>query len=93
MLVTAPLPCKRAVDERFLPYGEAAAAAAAAAELFRYDSSGSSSRPMSSKFEISVKMPSGPDSCDDERNDEDLEDLEPESSGGEFGVVVQMVIS
>lgn len=47
---------------------------------------------MSSKFEISVKMPSGPDSCEDERKDEDLDDLEPDSSGGEFGVVVQMVV-
>lgn len=37
-------------------------------------------------------MPSGPDSCEEERKDEDLEDLDPESSGGEFGVVVQMVV-
>ena len=37
-------------------------------------------------------MPSGPDNCEDERKDEDLEDLDPDSSGGEFGVVVQMVV-
>lgn len=47
---------------------------------------------MSSKLEISVKTPSGPDSCDDDRYDEDLEDLEPDSSGGELGVVVVQIV-
>ena len=47
---------------------------------------------MSSKLEISVKMPSGPDSCEDERKEEDLEDLEPDNSGGELGEVVQTVV-
>lgn len=77
----------------FLPAGERAKAPLRTTpDSFRYDSSGSSSKPISSKLETSVKMPSGPDSCEEDRYDEDLEDLEPDSSGGELGVVVQMVV-
>lgn len=48
---------------------------------------------MSSKLDISVKIPSGPSSWEEERKEEDLEDLEPDSSGGELGVVQMVVIS
>lgn len=37
-------------------------------------------------------MASGPECCEEERKEEDLEDLDPERSGGEFGVVVQTVV-
>ena len=53
-------------------------------------SSESSSRPISSKLEISVKMLSGP-SIWEEWKEEDLEDLDPDNSGGELGVE-QMVV-
>ena len=42
---------------------------------------------MSSKFEISAKIPPGPESWEDEWKDEDLEDLDPDNSGGEFGAM------
>lgn len=51
-----------------------------------YGKSASSSKPISSKFEISVKILSGPSGWEEEWNEEDLEDLDPESSGGELGV-------
>lgn len=38
-------------------------------------------------------MPSGPDSWEEEWKEDDLEDLDPDSSGGEFGVVQMVVIS
>lgn len=41
---------------------------------------------MSSKFPMSVNTLSGPSICEDEWNEDDLEDLDPDSSGGEFGV-------
>lgn len=50
-----------------------------------YGSSGSSASPISSKLEASAKPMSGPEVCDEEWKDEDLEDLDPERSGGEFG--------
>jgi hypothetical protein len=40
---------------------------------------------MSSKFPISVKTLSGPSICE-EWNEDDLEDLEPDNSGREFGL-------
>jgi hypothetical protein len=42
---------------------------------------------MSSKFEISAKIPPGPESWEDECKDEDLEDFDPDNSGGESGAV------
>lgn len=48
---------------------------------------------MSSKLEMSAKMPSVPDSWEEEWKEDDFEDLDPESSGGEFGVVQMVVIS
>lgn len=42
---------------------------------------------------MSARIPSGPDSCEEDRKDEDLEDLDPDSSGGELGVVQMVVIS
>lgn len=41
---------------------------------------------MSSKLPISVKTLSGPSICEEEWNDEDLEDLDPDNSGGELGL-------
>lgn len=38
-------------------------------------------------------MPSGPDSWEEEWKEDDLEDLDPDNSGGEFGVVQSVVIS
>lgn len=48
---------------------------------------------MSSKLEISARIPSGLDNWEEEWNEEDLEDLDSDSSGGEFGVVQTVVIS
>ena len=48
--------------------------------------SASSSRPISSKLEISVNRPSGPENWEDDWKEEDLEDLDPDNSGGELGV-------
>ncbi len=48
---------------------------------------------MSSKFEISDRMPSGPEKCDEEWLEEDFEDFEPERSGGESGGLIVVVIS
>lgn len=47
---------------------------------------------MSSKLEISVKMPSGPGNWE-EWKDDDFEDLDPVRSGGELGAVVDSIIS
>ena len=48
---------------------------------------------MSSKLDMSVRIPSGPSSCDEEWTDEDLEDLDPDRSGGELGAVEVVVMS
>src|SRR5262245_1885641 len=47
---------------------------------------------MSSKLDISERMPSGPDSWE-ERKEDDLDDLDPERSGGESGTMETVVIS
>lgn len=47
---------------------------------------------MSSKLEISVKMPSGPENWEEWKED-DFEDLDPVRSGGEPGAVVDSIIS
>jgi len=52
----------------------------------------SSWRPISSKLEISARKPSGPESWE-ERKEDDLEDLDPERSGGESGAMETVVIS
>lgn len=48
--------------------------------------SASSSKPMSSKLPISVKTLSGPSIWVEEWKEDDLEDLDPDKSGGELGV-------
>lgn len=50
------------------------------------ESSASSSKPISSKFPMSVKMLSGSSIWEEEWKEEDLEDLDPDNSGGELGV-------
>lgn len=52
----------------------------------------SSSRPMSSKCDMSVRTGSGFEFREDECNEEDLEDLEPVRSGGEPGAVGAKVV-
>lgn len=48
---------------------------------------------MSSKFVTSERMPSGLELWKDECAEEDLEDFEPEKSGGEFGGLIAVAIS
>ena len=52
----------------------------------------SSSRPMSSKLEISETMPSGVENCEEEWYEDDFEDFD-DKSGGESGAVETVVIS
>lgn len=46
----------------------------------------SSSRPISSKFPTSVKILSGPSIWEEEWKEEDLDDFDPDNSGGELGL-------
>jgi hypothetical protein len=48
---------------------------------------------MSSKFVTSERMPSALELWKEEWVDEDLEDFEPDKSGGEFGGLMVLVIS
>lgn len=48
---------------------------------------------MSSKFVTSARMPSGLELWKEECVDDDLEDFEPDKSGGEFGALIMVVIS
>jgi hypothetical protein len=48
---------------------------------------------MSSKFVTSERMPSALELWKEEWVDEDLEDFEPDKSGGEFGGLIVLVIS
>jgi hypothetical protein len=48
---------------------------------------------MSSKFITSVTMPSWLDSCEVEQYEEDLDDRDPERSGGEPGLLIVVVIA
>lgn len=52
----------------------------------------SSSRPISSKLPTSVKTLSGPSIWEEEWKEEDLEDLDPDNSGGELGVAQTVVV-
>lgn len=53
----------------------------------------SSPSPMSSKLVTSDRMPSGLELWKEEWLEEDIEDFEPDESGGEFGGLIIVVIS
>jgi hypothetical protein len=53
----------------------------------------SSPSPISSKFVMSDRIPSGLELWNEEWVEEDFEDFDPDKSGGEFGGLIVLVIS
>jgi hypothetical protein len=53
----------------------------------------SSPSPISSKFVMSDRIPSGLELWNEEWAEEDFEDFDPDKSGGEFGGLIVLVIS